>query len=102
VAARKRAPRADPGPCPNFEQEVHVNWEEHIHSDPAILVGKPVVRGTRLAVEFILELFAAGWTPEQVLESYPTLTEDGLRAVFAYAAEVMHSERLYPIHPGAA
>lgn len=50
-------------------------WDEHIHSDPAILVGKPLVRGTRLAVEFILELFAAGSTPAQVAESYPTQME---------------------------
>ena len=46
-----------------------MNWHEHIHSDPAVLTGKPVVRGTRLAVNFLLELFAAGWPPAQVLES---------------------------------
>jgi len=66
-----------------------VNWREYIHSDPKILVGKPVIRGTRLAVDFILGLFAAGWTTEQVLESYPTLTAQALQAVFAFAADII-------------
>jgi uncharacterized protein (DUF433 family) len=64
-----------------------MNWRDHIHSDPAVLAGKPVVRGTRLAADFILGLFASGWTQEQVLESYPQLTPEALRAVFAFAAE---------------
>ena len=64
-----------------------MNWREHIHSDPAILAGKPVVRGTRLAVDFLLDLFASGWTHEQVLESYPQLTPEALRAVLAFTAE---------------
>ena len=64
-----------------------VDWRQFIHSDKAVLAGKPVVRGTRLAVDFILGLFAAGWTEQQVLEIYPTLTADAIRAVFAFAAE---------------
>lgn len=56
-------------------------WHDYIHSDPDILLGKPVVKGTRLAVDFLLSLFAAGWTPEQILENYPTLTPEALRAV---------------------
>ncbi|MBW4495790.1 MAG: DUF433 domain-containing protein [Oscillatoria princeps RMCB-10] len=74
-----------------------MDWREYIHSDPKILVGKPVVKGTRLSVEFILGLFAAGWTEQQVLDSYPTLTPEGLRAVFAFAAECMREEVLYTI-----
>ena len=62
-----------------------MDWRPYIHSDPNILLGKPVVKGTRLAVDFLLRLFAAGWTEQQVLESYPTLTREALRAVFAYA-----------------
>jgi len=50
------------------------------------------VRGTRLSVELILELLASGWTQAQVLESYPSLTPDALRAVFAYAADVLKEE----------
>lgn len=70
-----------------------MDWREHIHSDPAILSGKPVVKGTRLSVEFLLGLFAAGWTEEQVLENYPTLDAQALRAVFAFAAESTRDER---------
>ena len=60
--------------------EVVVNWRDHIHSDPAILGGKPVVRGTRLSVEFLLDLIAAGWTEQQILASYPHLTRADLEA----------------------
>ena len=77
-------------------------WREHIHSDPEILLGKPVVKGTRLAVDFILGLFAAGWTEEQVLESYPTLTSDSLRAVFSFSAECIREESLYVLPKAAA
>lgn len=64
-----------------------MNWKDHIHSDPKILVGKPVVKGTRLSVVFILGLFSSGWTEQQVLENYPQLTKESLRAVFAYVQE---------------
>jgi uncharacterized protein (DUF433 family) len=74
-----------------------IDWRKHIHSDPEILLGKPVVKGTRLSVDFILRLFAAGWTEQQVLENYPTLTPDALRAVFAFAAECMREEALYAV-----
>lgn len=72
---------------------VVMEWRDRIHSDPKILSGKPVVRGTRLSVEFLLRLFAAGWTDEQVLENYPNLSKDDLLAVFAYAAETASEER---------
>jgi uncharacterized protein (DUF433 family) len=65
-----------------------MDWRAYIHADPDILLGKPVVKGTRLAVEFILRLFAAGWTEQQVLESYPSLTPDALRAIFAYKGQL--------------
>ncbi|MCL1468431.1 DUF433 domain-containing protein [Argonema galeatum] len=58
-----------------------MDWGEYIHSDPKILVGKPVVKGTRLSIEFLLGLFAVGWTEQQVLENYPSLTPEALRAV---------------------
>jgi uncharacterized protein (DUF433 family) len=60
-----------------------MDWREYIHSDVEVLLGKPIVKGTRLSVEFILGLFAAGWTEKQVLDNYPTLTPQSLRAVFA-------------------
>ena len=62
------------------------DWRDHIHSDPKVLRGKPVVKGTRLAVDFLLGLLAAGWTEQQVLASYPTLTAEALKAVYAFAA----------------
>ena len=79
-----------------------MDWQEFIVSDPEIVVGKPVVRGTRLAVDFLLGLLAAGWTPEQLLASYPQLTPEALRAVFAYAAEVTRDEALHLLRRGAA
>lgn len=64
--------------------------------DPDILCGKPSVRGTRLSVEFLLGLFADGWTHEQVLDNYPALTPETLRAVFTYAAEVLGKQSSDP------
>ena len=74
-----------------------IDWRQFIHSDPEVLLGKPVVKGTRLSVEFILGLFAEGWTEKQVLENYPTLTVESLRAVFAFAKDCMREESLYTI-----
>jgi len=73
------------------------NWREFIHSDQDVLVGKPVVKGTRLSVEFIMGLFAEGWSEDQVLENYPVLTKDKLRGLFAFVAECMREEALYSI-----
>ena len=78
-------------------RERMVDWQDYVHADPKVLVGKPVVKGTRLSVDFVLGLFAAGWTEQQVLENYPTLTPEGLRAVFAFAAELAREERMYTL-----
>jgi uncharacterized protein (DUF433 family) len=74
-----------------------MDWRTQITADPAVLGGKPVVRGTRLAVDFVLGLFAAGWTTQQVIENYPGLTSESLLAVFAFAAESLGDETLYPL-----
>lgn len=79
-----------------------MTWQDFITTNPDVLAGKPVVRGTRLAADFLLGLFAAGWTHEQVLASYPQLTPEALRAVFAYAAEVTKDEALHLVNRGAA
>lgn len=76
-----------------------MDWKKYIHSNPNILLGKPVVKGTRLSVEFILGLFAAGWTEVQILEIYPTLTTESIRAIFAFAVECMQDEFLYTLAP---
>ncbi|MEX2531655.1 MAG: DUF433 domain-containing protein [Gemmatimonadota bacterium] len=78
-----------------------MTWREYIHSDPEVLGGKPVVRGTGLAVDFILVLLAEGWSHEQVLGNYPQLTPEAFRAVFAFASETLHDEAFYSLDPGA-
>ncbi len=72
-----------------------MNWRNYIHSDPNILLGKPVIKGTRLSVDFLLGLFAVGWTQEQVLENYPSLTPELLQAVFAFATDCIREENFY-------
>ena len=74
-----------------------IEWGNFIHSDPSVLLGKPVVKGTRLSVEFILGLYAGGWTENQILENYPTLTKESLLAIFAYTQACMREEFLYPL-----
>lgn len=63
-----------------------------IISDPKIMMGKPVIAGTRITVELILEKLAAGETVEQILESHPRLTKDGVQAAMAFAAEVLKGD----------
>jgi uncharacterized protein (DUF433 family) len=63
-----------------------MSWQDRIIMDPAVLTGKPVIKGTRLAVEFILELLAEGWTPEQVERNYPSLTGVDIHAALQYTA----------------
>jgi len=72
-----------------------MNWREHIHTDPKILVGKPVFKGTRLSVDFVLRLLANGWTSEQILSNYPRLTSEMLQACFSFAAECLEEESFY-------
>jgi len=74
-----------------------MNWQERIVIDPGILVGKPVVKGTRLAVEFIVDLLAQGWTEAQVLQNYPGLTREDIQACLSYASAVLRTERVYPL-----
>ena len=77
-------------------------WQDYIHVDPAILAGKPVVRGTRLSVDFLLSLLAAGWSTEEILENYPSLSIEGLRAVFAFAGDIVKDEAFFAIPSSAA
>ena len=74
-----------------------MNWQDRIVIDPQIMVGKPIIRGTRLAVEFIVELLAENWTYEQLLENYPQLTEADVQAALHYASEIMKQQRVYPV-----
>lgn len=76
-----------------------MNVQDRIEVNPEILVGKPVVKGTRLGVAFLLNLLAQGWTEEDVLRNYPGLTREDLQACFAYASERVEEERVYPLPP---
>lgn len=68
---------------------------DRIVIDPEILVGKPVVKGTRLSVDFLLGLLAQGWSEAEILRNYPGLTREDLLACWAYAAEVLGQEKVY-------
>ena len=70
--------------------------ENLIVSDPTLMMGKPVVAGTRITVELILEKLAAGETVEQLLEAHPRLTQEGIQAALAFAVEVLKSDVIYP------
>lgn len=67
--------------------------------DPKILTGKPVVRGTRISVEMVVGLLATGWSHEQILASYPHLSEEDIRACLAYAGELLREEKVYTLKP---
>jgi len=69
---------------------------ERIVIDPAILAGKPIVRGTRLSVEFIIGLLADGWSEAEIVAEYPGLSPEDIRACLAYARDVLQSERVFP------
>jgi uncharacterized protein (DUF433 family) len=64
--------------------------------DPEILVGKPVIRGTRLSVDFIIGLMADGWSEADILRNYPGLSQKDITACLAYARDVLKSEKVYP------
>jgi len=70
---------------------------ERIVVDPEVLAGKPVIRGTRLAVEFILELLAAGQSENEILADYPGLTREDLLACISYASYLAHEYKAYPV-----
>jgi uncharacterized protein (DUF433 family) len=73
-------------------------WLERITADPAVLVGKPVIKGTRLAVEFIVGLLAEGWSEAEVLRNFPGITREDILACLAYAQERLKEERVYPLN----
>ncbi|RLG49652.1 MAG: DUF433 domain-containing protein [Thermoproteota archaeon] len=70
---------------------------ERIVIDPEIMGGKPVIKGTRITVELILRLLAEGLTVEEILEDYPHLTEEDIRAALLYASKVLEMEEVYPL-----
>jgi len=77
-----------------------MHWNERITLDPSVLAGKPIVKGTRISVELVIELLGKGWTVEQVLEEYDHLGRDDIQACLSYASDVLKSERVYPLPTG--
>jgi uncharacterized protein (DUF433 family) len=74
-----------------------MNWKDHIVANPDVLVGKPIVKGTRISVELLLDRFADGWGYEDILEAYPHLTREQVQAAVAFAAEIFKEERFVAI-----
>ena len=72
-----------------------MNQKDRIAIDPGVLVGKPVVKGTRLAVEFVIDLLAQGWTEKDILCNYPNLDQEDIQACLRYASTVLKSEKVY-------
>ena len=73
-----------------------MNWRDRITLDAAVLAGKPVVRGSRLAVDFIVGFLGQGWTEADILRNYPGITHDDIAACLQYASEILQSEKVYP------
>jgi len=69
-----------------------MNWKDHIEVNPAVLVGKPIIKGTRISVELILERLADGWTMEDVLASYPHISREDVLAALSFASELFKEE----------
>jgi uncharacterized protein (DUF433 family) len=74
-----------------------MEWKEYIVSDRNILLGKPVIKGTRISIELILELLSSGWTEEMIYESYPHLTQIHMHAVFSYLKDCIQHELFFPL-----
>ena len=73
------------------------DWRSRIIVDPKVLTERPIIKGTRIAVEFILELLANGWIVEDILRNYPQLKREDVLAALKYATEVLKEERVYPL-----
>ncbi|TWT45836.1 hypothetical protein RAS1_22710 [Phycisphaerae bacterium RAS1] len=73
-----------------------MNWQDRIVANPAVLVGKPIIKGTRISVELVIGLLARGYTAEQVLQQYDHLSFEDIQACLEYARELIESERVFP------
>lgn len=73
-----------------------VEWRERIEVKPGVMTGKPVIKGTRLTVDHVIELLAEGWTVPMITGEYPGVTAEDVAACLAYASDVLKSEKVYP------
>ena len=74
-----------------------MDWRSRIVADTNVLVGKPVIKGTRISVELVIDLLAGGYSPDQIRHQYDHLTLDDIQACLAYAREVISSERMFAV-----
>ena len=74
-----------------------MGWQSQISIDDEVLVGKPVIKGTRISVEFIVDLLAQGWSEAQIIENYTGITPEKIHACLAYASEILQAEKVYPL-----
>jgi uncharacterized protein (DUF433 family) len=74
-----------------------MDWRQRIEVNPQILVGKPVVKGTRISVELVVDLLARGYSAEQIVRQYDHLTVEDIQACLAYASDVLSSEKVYVV-----
>jgi uncharacterized protein (DUF433 family) len=72
-------------------------YREIVVSNPGVMMGKPVIAGTRITVELILEKLAAGETVEQIVDAHPRLNDDAVRAALAFAAGALRADVIYPL-----
>lgn len=73
-----------------------MEWKDRIVTDPGVCGGRPRLKGTRLTVEFLLGLKAAGWSEKQILDNYSHITLEDLQAVFAYTQTIIQDEMFLP------
>jgi uncharacterized protein (DUF433 family) len=74
-----------------------MEWQSRIVLNPDVLIGKPIVKGTRLTVEFIIDLLAQGWSTEEILRNYPGIVVEDIHACLSYASKALQSEKVYAI-----
>jgi uncharacterized protein (DUF433 family) len=74
-----------------------MDWKERIIINPEIMLGKPVIKGTRLTVEFIIELLANGWTEKDIFDNYPGIVKEDILACLDYASDRLKSEKVFLI-----
>ena len=72
-----------------------MEWQQYIVSDKDVLLGKPTIKGTRLSIDYIVSLLAQGWSEQQILDNYPRLSKESLKAVFAYIYECIQDGLLF-------
>ena len=76
---------------------LHMNQQSRITLNPDTLVGKPIIRGTRLTVEFIIDLLAQGWSTDEILRNYPGISLEDIQACLSYASAALKAEKVYAI-----